>query len=624
MWYSLSLSFAFAALFLALWTNLQPYLQTWKRWHRHALMSVVLSFGVIATMSSPVQFGEGVFLDLRSAVIGTAGYFAGPLGAVATAGTAAVIRLVAGGQGQWAGLAGIGLSALVGLSWYFATARGGRNWASVFGLSFSIATVPLVSLLLLPESVSGGELAAPLFVVNLLATLIAAVMIRIGKLRAEEHFMLRAAIEQAPEFLYLKDRGSRFVAVNQAVATAGGKSSPGEMRGLTDRDVAPPERAVALLLDEQRIIQSGQPILDLEEEVRSLDAPPRWYITSKRPVLNADGEVIGIAGVTHDVTERRRLQEEVEASRRELSFALMEMSDGFAMFDRDGILVLCNDRYRSMFPRTAEFRHPGASMINILRASISSGEQVGIDPETWDEWVARTNDERQTGGDQEVEMFDGRWLLVRTRPAPDGSALVLVSDITVMKQSQMALRQAADQMRQLATTDGLTGIANRRTFDEHMETQLLRCLHDVAPMSLLLIDIDSFKAYNDTYGHRAGDQCLRIVAGCVASAAKRATDTAARYGGEEFVLLLPEMDRSGAAQVAEDLRRAVEALQVPHSGSRLGTVTISIGVASLDPVTPRGRSAELVEAADAELYSAKAKGRNQVSVSIDPVRAAAG
>jgi diguanylate cyclase (GGDEF)-like protein len=167
------------------------------------------------------------------------------------------------------------------------------------------------------------------------------------------------------------------------------------------------------------------------------------------------------------------------------------------------------------------------------------------------------------------------------------------------------------------TTDGLTGLANRRTFDKALEAEWLRAARHNMPLSLLLMDIDRFKRFNDSYGHQAGDKCLQMVARILAGATKRPGDLVARYGGEEIAMLLPATDPDGAAAVAEDVRSRVEALAIPHDGNVPACVlTISIGTATLRP------SFELVNAdpkmlislADQALYQAKLNGRNQVSI----------
>jgi diguanylate cyclase (GGDEF)-like protein len=173
------------------------------------------------------------------------------------------------------------------------------------------------------------------------------------------------------------------------------------------------------------------------------------------------------------------------------------------------------------------------------------------------------------------------------------------------------LNTANKELQRLSTTDGLTGLANRRFFDEISAREWRRCERMKKPMSLVMVDVDHFKKYNDTYGHQGGDECLKSVAAQVARAAPRASDLAARYGGEEFVLVLGETTMDGAKWVANNIRQHVADLQMPHIASNIGHVSVSCGVASVLPL--EGQEFEtLLKFADEALYKAKEQGRNTV------------
>jgi len=173
------------------------------------------------------------------------------------------------------------------------------------------------------------------------------------------------------------------------------------------------------------------------------------------------------------------------------------------------------------------------------------------------------------------------------------------------------LKLAQDALVQLAATDGLTGLANRAFFDKMLTYEYARHARSGMELSVILLDIDHFKAFNDSYGHVSGDTCLREVAWAISHVASRATDIVARFGGEEFVLLLPETPLSGALILAEMVRTAISDLAMPHVGSRARHVTASVGVASRQ-VLPGSVPLDLVAEADKQLYAAKAAGRNQV------------
>jgi len=195
--------------------------------------------------------------------------------------------------------------------------------------------------------------------------------------------------------------------------------------------------------------------------------------------------------------------------------------------------------------------------------------------------------------------------------------------------TQLRVKRMSDDLRRIATIDVLTGVANRRRFEESLEREWRRGRRSGDPMALLMIDVDHFKLFNDSYGHPAGDACLRSVARALSSASLRPADLVARHGGEEFAVLLPQTTRRGAEHVTHALLDAVAALRIPHEASPTARhVTVSVGVASYDAdseswVPPSATSrvaddpvggcsaSDLVQAADKALYRAKAAGRAQ-------------
>jgi diguanylate cyclase (GGDEF)-like protein len=183
------------------------------------------------------------------------------------------------------------------------------------------------------------------------------------------------------------------------------------------------------------------------------------------------------------------------------------------------------------------------------------------------------------------------------------------------------LVQTSRELQRLTVADPLTGIANRRAFDEALEREWRRAVRNGETLSLMMIDIDYFKGYNDRYGHVAGDECLRTVASSLANNAHRSSDLAARYGGEEFAVLLPQVDAAAAARLAQRICQSVFELNIPHAGSQIAQcVTISIGLASMRPAQQSpdqkrpdlAQPTSLVLAADHALYAAKTAGRNRV------------
>lgn len=178
--------------------------------------------------------------------------------------------------------------------------------------------------------------------------------------------------------------------------------------------------------------------------------------------------------------------------------------------------------------------------------------------------------------------------------------------------NHLELKRKSDLLAKLALVDGLTGVANRRQLESTLESEWSRCLRNGYPLSVIMIDVDHFKAYNDYYGHGQGDECLRSVAKALCGGSRRAGELLARYGGEEFVVVLPNSGTADAMQTAEALRQCVSKLQLPHGNAPVGhSVSISLGVATVKPsktTTVNG----IMEMADAALYQAKQAGRNCV------------
>jgi diguanylate cyclase (GGDEF)-like protein len=180
------------------------------------------------------------------------------------------------------------------------------------------------------------------------------------------------------------------------------------------------------------------------------------------------------------------------------------------------------------------------------------------------------------------------------------------------------LEAANNELAKIATQDGLTHIANRRRFDEFLQQEWLRCTRQNQAISLLMLDVDHFKGYNDTYGHPAGDQVLIQIAALCEAQTGRSTDLTARYGGEEFVIVLSHTDAAGALKVAQAINKFVQNLAIPHASSPTAdVVTISIGVATTQP-SGISNPATLIASADSALYVAKNNGRNRVEVAVTP------
>jgi diguanylate cyclase (GGDEF)-like protein/PAS domain S-box-containing protein len=264
---------------------------------------------------------------------------------------------------------------------------------------------------------------------------------------------------------------------------------------------------------------------------------------------------------------------------------------------------------------------------------------LGWEPSSWvsvDDWVARIHpDERESvvnfcvsqskaGTDHEADYRalakDGKHVWIRDvvhvmrNEAGEVEALIgFMFDISERKKTEAKLIDLQKELEALSFKDGLTGVANRRMFDSMMDAEWLSACHNKQPLSLIMLDIDYFKQYNDHYGHIQGDDCLKRVAHTLNSAGKRSSDFFARFGGEEFILILPDTDAEAAEKVAERCRSMIFKAQIPHEKSQVSQlITVSIGVNTVVP-THDDEAIKFIEEVDRRLYQAKQQGRNCIS-----------
>jgi len=217
-----------------------------------------------------------------------------------------------------------------------------------------------------------------------------------------------------------------------------------------------------------------------------------------------------------------------------------------------------------------------------------------------------------------VKKPDGEYIwveaslrLVRDSETGNPSGILnVVRDVSERKLAEKKLQEAYNAVEALAITDALTGLANRRRFDQYLTIEWRRSMREQLPLSLIMLDADKFKAYNDTYGHQRGDNCLKQIAEACMDVVSRPGDLIARFGGEEFVVVLPNTERAGALHVANEICEALRSRRLPHSGNAPGIVTISAGCATLIPKFGK-HAPDLIEMADKALYKAKFNGRDR-------------
>ena len=310
------------------------------------------------------------------------------------------------------------------------------------------------------------------------------------------------------------------------------------------------------------------------------------------------------------------------AQTRATELRLREVLDaipaGLAIYDNQDRLVSYNQEVSRQYPYRGEGKVIGETYENLMRRALVAGkipDAAGRE----EEWLAL----RLAGrGALNTPLLrhtdDGHWVHFYETRTPSGYLVMTRLDMTPMVEKGLALERANEQLLRLSTTDGLTGIANRRLFDQTLQNEWQRCARTQSHLSLLIIDIDHFKRYNDHYGHQTGDECLRQVARILGLCVKRSGELVARYGGEEFAVLLPGTDAVEAKSVAQRFIHEMLNAKIPHADSPASAwLSVSIGVATM-VAAPGLSAATLVGNADSAMYKAKNAGRARFEVFGEP------
>lgn len=357
----------------------------------------------------------------------------------------------------------------------------------------------------------------------------------------------------------------------------------------------------------QRCLDGSSMEFDCVHRLRTKDGSYRWT-HGKGRVIKTDvhGYPLRVVGTNTDLTELKRQAVELQEAQSMLQHLLHAMPVGLCMVDEQRRVYFRNQRFMDYF---------GYSEAEVP---------------TMDEWAVRAYPDpeyrNQVGGEwrralEHAATHDGYIPSQEYRITTRSGQVMLVaigglrfgSNLLVTFVDRTAEHNYSTMLEQLAFVDALTGLPNRRQFDQRLQYEWLRCRRNQQHLAVLMIDIDYFKQYNDHYGHQKGDECLRAVADVLRTCMGRSYDLVARYGGEEFVCLLPECTLAGAREKARQMLQAVRNLQLPHAAAKgeVQLVSISVGVASQVP-DMQGQPEQLLAQADAQLYAAKEAGRNRV------------
>lgn len=331
---------------------------------------------------------------------------------------------------------------------------------------------------------------------------------------------------------------------------------------------------------------------------------PKLYLTQW--TVSMIGGLFAYYGMMY-IRRTNRLLVELEES-EERYRRLVQLSPDGILVSAGGVITLANEAALAVLGLQTRVKVIGKPLTAFARKEwlneVSPGTDSAQEPVTV---IAETRFQRADGTEVDVETS-------RTNISYRGTTALLVHfrDITMRKEAEERMKSANRLLQDLSNMDGLTGVANRRCFDETIRQDWEKCRTERIPFSLIMFDLDEFKAFNDTYGHQRGDFCLQEAAKAAKEAVKQPGAIVARYGGEEFAVILPGVDADAAYRSAEEVRAAIQSLHIPHAGSKVSeAVTISVGVSTMTQeaaVTPE----ELIKAADEALYEAKRAGRNCV------------
>jgi diguanylate cyclase (GGDEF)-like protein/PAS domain S-box-containing protein len=469
---------------------------------------------------------------------------------------------------------------------------------------------------------------------------------------AQERNLLRTLIDNLPDHVFIKDNEGRFVLANQAIARFMGAAKPEDLLGQMDTDFYPLDFAAKYSSDEQQVVQSGEAKIRIEESVPSRMGTMRTFLTTKVPLRDSEGKINGLIGIGQDITDSKEAAEALRQANDKMVQVVASLKksnhEATLMNELGDLLQSCRNeqdvyeimhRYASeLFPDLAGGIFILQKSQNLLESVVTWGNTIFGDsvfsPE--DCWGMRrgrvhvvsdltnrlhcqhVNDRPEDGfipylcqpmnaqgevlgllhlqGDQNMAIADWKPL---ARSLAERVALALAN---------LNLRE---NLHTQAIRDPLTNLYNRRFMEETLEREIHRAIRYHRPLGLIMVDIDNFKTFNDTFSYAAGDTLLKELGDFLQSSLRKG-DVTCRYGGEEFILILPESSLSDTNNRANQLREDTKRMHVLHQGMPLGVVTISLGIASFPQ---HGKNSEdMLKAVDTALHAAKSGGRDRVSV----------
>ena len=474
------------------------------------------------------------------------------------------------------------------------------------------------------------------------------------KLAEDESFhsrqMLQLVVDNIPMLAYWKDSDLVYLGCNRAFAAHAGLASPDEIVGKTDFDLPWKEQAPDMRDDDQQVIATKSPKLGIEDYAIQPDGSQLWSRSNKIPLHDRDGNVIGLLGTSEDITERQLAEQEIELANEKLISWVNDLErrnqEANLMRQMGDLLQVSNEReeYYTIIKEFVPQLFPDTSgALFIISNSKSSVDTVAV----WGEelqsdrtfspnecWAMRRGQIYQGGSSKPglncahiKKPFHGRYLEVpmmasgellgvfHIEQRDEAYPLESIQDLAHNLADHLSLSFSNLKLRETLRTqsirDALTGLFNRRYMEEALTREIPRAKRKKMPVGIIMLDIDHFKVFNDTYGHEAGDMVLREI-GALLQSRIRGEDITCRYGGEEFILILPEATKEVTVLRAEQIREAIKSMRVEYRRQPLGVISISLGVA----IYPEHSSSVegILKKADEALYVAKHNGRDRVEV----------
>lgn len=458
--------------------------------------------------------------------------------------------------------------------------------------------------------------------------------------------IFKTVVNTTPALIWMTDAGGNWIFFNQTWLNFTGRSLNRQLPEDWLALVHPTEKSKC-----QKIYQlalKNQTGFNIEHRLLRFDGTYRWMYTTAVRRSNTDDQFVGLIGSCIDITPRKQIEEKLEQQAESNRIVAEITKTIHSSLDLDYVLKTTVAEISQFLQakKISIIKVAGKDNFKILLESVSTSsdneQSCSLDlaqkqsiiqiPDnlarlTAGEVVAMNNQQSSKscyGLLAPIVVENKLWGVLSVEPYSvlkrwHFDAIKLLNQVAV--QLAIAIHQAElyqqltianQELEELSTVDPLTNIANRRKFDRYLAQEWQRLAREKAPLSLIMCDIDYFKLYNDTYGHQAGDRCLKLVAQAISKTIKRPADLVARYGGEEFAVILPNTTVGGAVHLAQQMRLQISSLQIPHINSPLDLyITLSLGVAGFVP-THDTNVKTLIAAADKSLYQAKKLGRDRV------------